>query len=361
MTVTVGPPWRVADPEERLGRGLVFPSVGEYPIYDATAYETMMADRPRVDAFTAGLRASVRADSTVVELGCGALAPWARLADDLGAARSIAVERLPEVREAARRLIAEEGRGDRVSILSPEEYIRHDGHVDVLVAEVVGTIGGSEGAADTIGAEVARLGNPGLVVLPGGWETEVRGYSWAGAAAGHLPAFPPTAIPYLDQLRDIDGADVDPRLCVVGPHIHEGVLTAGGVIEVGDYRGLHSEHRTGAADLRAITSGSLDSLLLSVRVTIGGAVVDSFTQETSWFPVIVPLPEPIDVTPGTVLQVRAEAGRGAGGSCLDYRLSWDVHPPDGGRASGVVDVPWRASGLGTNPLTRMLLVESVQE
>lgn len=360
MTASVNLPWRVADPEERLGRGLVFPSVGEYPIYDATAYEVMMADRFRVDAFTAGLRAAVRPERTVVELGCGALAPWARLADDLGAARSIAVEYLPEVREAARRLIAEEGREGRVSVLSPEQYAAYSGRVDVLVAEVVGTIGGSEGAADTIGAEVARLTNPDLVVLPGGWETEVRGFSWAGTAGGEPPAFPPSAIPYLEQLRELAGTDLDPRLCAVGPFITEGLLTDGGVVEVGSYGGIHAEHRTETARLTVTTAGVLDSLLLSVRVLVGDAVVDSLTEETSWFPVIVPLPEPIDVVPGTVVEVTATSEQGAGGACLDYSLAWSVRPPDGGRTAGTVDVPWRSSGLGTNPLTRRLLVESAQ-
>lgn len=361
MTASVNLPWRVVDPEEREGRGLVFPSVGEYPIYDATAYEVMMADRFRVDAFTHGMRAAVRPGDTVVELGCGALAPWARLADDLGAGRVLAVEYLPEVRDRARRLIADEGRSQSVSVLSPDEYRAFTGRVDVLVAEVIGTIGGSEGAAETIGSEVARIDNPDLIVLPGGWETEVRGFSFARTAAGQPPAFPPTAVPYLEQLRDLAGADLDPRLCAVGPYVTDGLLTDGGVIEVGSYRGTRADHVTTTARLHVTAPGTLDSLLLSVRVLVGEAVVDSLTEETSWFPVIVPLPAPVEVAPGTVVDVRATSQHGAGGHCLDYSLAWSVHPPDGGRTSGTVDVPWRASGLGTNPLTRRLLVESAQQ
>lgn len=349
--------WRVADPEERKGRGLVFPSVGEYPIYDATAYELMMTDRFRVDAFTHGLQTAVRPNSTVVEIGCGALAPWARLADDLGAARVIAVEYLPEVREEARRLVTEEGRADSVSVISPKEYATFNERVDILVAEVIGTIGGSEGAADTIGTEITRIGNPDLIVLPGGWKSEIRGFDFARSSAGRRPAFPPTALPYLDQLRELVGSDVDPRLCAVGPFVAEGVLTDGRVIEYGNYSGTRGEYSTTSVQLVVVTPGTLDSFLVSVRVMIGESEVDSLTQETSWFPVIVPLPGPIEVSPGTVIDVAASSHPGLGGSCLDYSFAWSVQPPNGRHESGVVDVPWRSSELGSNPLTRDLLIE----
>ncbi|WP_420879084.1 hypothetical protein [Rhodococcus sp. (in: high G+C Gram-positive bacteria)] len=345
----------MVDPDAQRGRGIVFPSVGEYPIYDANAYDVMMADVVRVAAFKRGLEAAVRPGATVVELGCGGLAPWARLARDLGAGRVIAVESLDHAREAARLAIASDNStGCPIELCSPADYRAYTGPVDVLVAEVVGTVGGSEGGGAYIGAEVNRIANPDLVVLPGGWASEVRGYSFQRAAAGRRPGFPPAAEPYLRKLAALEGTYTDPRLCVAGPHVASGILTAARSFEIGEFGGTTGAVHTNDVVLDVIADGLLDSLLLSVRVHVGPALIDTLAQETSWYPVVVPFASPVPVTAGDVLTVDVTSAPTDHPECPDYTFSWKLHGSSEGVA-GWCELPWRGAVLGGTPLHRELL------
>ena len=199
-----------ANPEARDGRAFFFPSIGEYPVYDSLAYDAMMADAPRVQAFTAALEAYVHSESVVVELGCGALAPWACMAARLGAARVIAVESLDEARKQASNIVATEGLQDRIEVVSPDEYSKISIKKDLIIAEIIGTIGSSEGAEKTINKELQGPIKDSVILLPEAWETQVRLYSWRRFCKGEFPAFVPAAENYLIALRKL--GILQPRL-----------------------------------------------------------------------------------------------------------------------------------------------------
>src|ERR1051325_3813671 len=60
-------------------------------MYSLHFYGQMLADAPRMDAYTAALRAAVRPESVVLDLGCGP-GVFALLACKLGARRVFAIE-----------------------------------------------------------------------------------------------------------------------------------------------------------------------------------------------------------------------------------------------------------------------------
>ena len=343
-----------ADPEEREGRALFFPSIGEYPIYDELAYEAMMADLPRVQAFSTALEAHVRPDSVVVELGCGRFAPWARMAARLGAAHVVAVESLPEAREQALDSIVEEGLGGRIDVVSPEDYARMAFKKDLIIAEIIGTIGSSEGVEKALTKEIQNC-DPGTVIFPQFWEAQVRPYSVREFCAGLPPAFVPDAEEYLDSLRAL--GIVQPRLSPVGPYISDGFVADPATLEKGTLSGKEINVDYCTATIEFPQDTSFDSILFTVRVGIGDNIVDSGIHETSWYPVMVPFEDgEISVFSGDSLRGRLSTSYITSQNVPDYFVSWEILTfCDEIRVSGEYELPWLASEKRSNPLHNELL------
>lgn len=331
------------------------PSVGEYPLYDDVSYEAMLNDTARMDVLRTGLeRASEELgglnEAVVVELGSGAAAPWARLALDMGAAEAVAVEVLPHIRDQLRNTVVVDY--PKMKVLSDSQYRASISRPDIFVAEVIGTIGSSEGAEHTIGGELRRFGK--VRVVPRRCDTYAAAFSWRRVTHGATPSFIPRSEPYLSALSESFGP-VDVRLCMANAISRIGLLSGRAVIETCRFDALQDFVASVPCRTTITRDGEMDSILLSVRLEEGDAVADSMKNGSSWMPLVVPLPgDPIKVKKGSRLNVEMSRSTGAGGICPDYRFDVLVIGPEGRWAERTVSLPWRETRSDSTDLHRAL-------
>lgn len=353
---TLRSPWRIAETDQERG-ALFMPSVGEYPIYDDAAYTAMIEDQARMDLLRAGLKRHLSGpgadQKTVVELGSGSQAPWAHLALELGAGRAVAVEQLDEVRRELSEQVAQDPAQPAIEVFAGDEYRAALTRAEVIVAEVIGTIGSSEGAEQTIGREIEHWGSTAIV--PEQCVTFAAGFSWRSILRGHPPAFIPRSAPYLEALHR-DFGDVDVRICVAPRITPMGLLTAREPVETCRFVPGQALVSAQTVRTRFTRSGDLDSVLLSVRLEEGEAAADSMVPGSSWLPLVAPLSgEPVRVAAGGTLVVDLHRQAGAGSPCPDYIVEVRVEDPDGTPvAQRTADLPWRSTAMGGTDLHQAL-------
>src|SRR5689334_13720000 len=99
-----------------------------------------LADRPRLEAYAAALRALVRPGDIVLDLACGT-GVLGFLACDAGAGRVYAVDNGPII-DVARRLGAANGYADRISFIREiSTRVVLSEPVDLVVCDQVGHLG----------------------------------------------------------------------------------------------------------------------------------------------------------------------------------------------------------------------------
>src|ERR1041385_178808 len=108
-------------------------------MYSVSSYGEMIADTPRMNAYVTALRRTVKADSVVVDLGCGP-GLFALLACKMGARRVYAIE--PDnVIEVARQAAAANGYEDRIEFI--QEYstrVTLPEKADVIISDLRGVL-----------------------------------------------------------------------------------------------------------------------------------------------------------------------------------------------------------------------------
>lgn len=131
---------------------------------------TMLHDRPRNDAYEQALRAVVRPDHRVLDIGTGS-GLLAMMAARAGAAEVVACEAVPLIAEKAREILAANGLAERVRVVAkPSTRLVPGcdlaGPADVLVSEIFDAALIGEGALATFEDAWARLLKPDAVVIP---------------------------------------------------------------------------------------------------------------------------------------------------------------------------------------------------
>src|SRR6476620_375147 len=154
----IGPVWRtvtVGGRRLRLrvkrdawadGRPYLWPSVGEYPLYDDFLYHVMLQDEPRNTIFRKAIEERVP-HTRVLEIGCGPDLLWSLYAAECGARSVRAVESIPASAARATALAKNRPQYD-IEVLSGEATtVGLPERAEVCIAELVGSIGGAEGIA----------------------------------------------------------------------------------------------------------------------------------------------------------------------------------------------------------------------
>jgi protein arginine N-methyltransferase 1 len=134
-------------------------------MYSVSSYGSMMADRVRMQAYEAALRAVIRPGCTVVDLGAGT-GIFSLLACRLGAARVYAIE--PNlVIHLAQSLAYDEGLADRIQCI-PEYSTRValPEPADVIVADIRGSLPVFHNSLATMADARIRLLAPGGTIVP---------------------------------------------------------------------------------------------------------------------------------------------------------------------------------------------------
>lgn len=267
-----------------------WPSISEFLIYDELAYLAMTNDERRNDAYRAAFAAKVR-DRVVLDVGTGPEALLARFCIEAGARKAYAVELLPETHAKAQRRLRELGLEDRIElILGDATQVSLPEHVDFLVSEIVGAIGGSEGAAVILNGAREHLAPHGEMI-PTRARTLYAPVELPAALLDNL-GFEPLPARYVDRIFEDAGYPFDLRLCA------EGLSYAHLLAEPQTFEDLDfSNPRAGPvppeyayeAEHRITRAGRLDGFLVWLTLDTGaGELIDILENRHCWLPVFLP-------------------------------------------------------------------------
>jgi protein arginine N-methyltransferase 1 len=351
VTAVSAEPRVVAEAGERGAE--LWPSVGEYPVYDAFVYHLMTHDEVRNARYREALAETARG-KVVVDVGTGQDLLWARAAAESGARHVYAIESLPDVAERAAALGRELGASssssgcpiDVISGFSQDAALAEP--ADVCVIEMVGSIGSAEGIAGVAHDARHRLLAPGGLVIPARIVTRACGITLPDDLADD-PGFTVSAADYVEQIWASTGTPFDVRLAIRGVEPSH-VLTASAPIEdlvLGDAPAPAADVEV---TLPVERPGRLHGLLVWTQVwTRSGGVppLETFPTTGSGLPVYVPLFQPgVRVTPGGALTVAFWRRPGADGFHPDYRFEGVLDGTVG--AAAAVELPYAGGRLGQN-------------
>ncbi len=322
-----GPVAVLTDPTEPApGVPVLGPSIGEYPVYDATLYEVMTTDTARNELFHQALAARCRG-KRVLDVGTGADLNWALAAARCGARQVDAVEVVEASYHAAgQKLAALEDRAlaERIRLhLGVSTELTLPDRADLCVGEVIGSVAGAEGAAAVMADVRARLLAPGGVIVPHRAVTLAAGATLREVLGGRPAAFSASWLPYLSGIFAATGGPLDVRLRVRNPAA-DARVTDSAEVEVLDLNGELPTDQEHQVDLAITRRGALDGVLTWMRLECAPELppLDALQTQTNWASVFFPLfDEEITVAPGDRLTVRFQTLLSDDGVHPDYQLT----------------------------------------
>lgn len=354
---------------EAAGDGSVelWPSVGEYPIYDAFIYYVMSHDDVRNSRYREALRHTCRG-RVVVDIGTGQDLLWAREAVAAGARHVYAIESLPRAAASAEVLCRKLGLSAVIDVITGlSQHVTLPEAADVCIVEMVGSIGSAEGIAVVAGDARDRLVSEGGIVIPARVATNVCGITLPDDLY-HDPGFTVDAADYVEQIWATMKTPSDVRLAIRGIK-PENVLTSAAEIEnldlcgrlpgpqqeLGKRASTLSTRRDAAADvavsLRVERYGRLDGLLLWTRVwpLADAEPLATFPTVYSGLPAYVPLFHPgVDVAPGSGVAVGFRRSLCPDGFHPDYRFEAAVRDGNPEVSVASIQLPYLGGILGQN-------------
>ncbi|MCC9306034.1 class I SAM-dependent methyltransferase [Kitasatospora sp. RB6PN24] len=357
LTARVGVRVLVDDAPLTPAAPVMWPSMGEYPVYDAGQYRVLTSDENRNARFRAALR-HLAGNRTVLDIGTGADVLWARESIAAGARHAIAMEVMDDTCAAASELIAESGLENSITLLKgTSTELTVEPKADVCVAEVIGSVAGAEGAAVVLGDARRRLLNPGGRVVPHRCVTRAAAVSLSAVLGGREPAFGPGAIPLLERIFDWNGAPFDVRLRIRDPD-RSAVISTDEPVEVLDFNGDLSSEQEQQVTLTVERPGRVDGVLTWMQMSClpDEVPLDALRDDTSWASVYFPLfPREVAVEPGDRLQLGFRTTLSDDGLHPDYHLSATLHA-GGAALSARFSSLHHGDVLHSHPVYRKLLL-----
>ncbi|WP_433366490.1 hypothetical protein ACQPZX_37830 [Actinoplanes sp. CA-142083] len=317
-------------------RFALFPSMGEYQVYDDHVYDAFDAADDRHRAYRDAVRAAAPG-KVVVDIGTGRDALWAVEAAHAGARHVYAVEADPHFAARAAEAVESAGLTDRVTVLPGlSTDLALPTRAEVCVSEIVGNIATAEGAIPTLDDARARLCTPTCLWIPFRIQTFAAAVDLSAAGALSLAA---ESRPYLHAIFDTTGAPFDPRLCLAGP-AGDTLISSCVPLESVTFEAFESppppdrpwipSDEQSEATLRIALDATMTGILLWARVAVsarGGREVDALSGDTrAWAPVYVPLPAPAAVTAGDHLTLALARTTSDDGIHPDYVVALDGRP-----------------------------------
>jgi protein arginine N-methyltransferase 1 len=304
--------------EPAPGAVYLCPSVGEYPIYDESIYQVLLADERRNALFRRAVGA-VAPGAIVLEIGCGPDLLWTLAAVAAGASRVYAIEVIEDSAQRAE-LAARAHPAGRVHVLAGDStQVTLPERADVGIAEIIGCIGGSEGIAAVLADARRRHLTSSASVIPAAVRTLAGAVSLLDLMGGDV-AMPTAFAPYVEAVFRQVGGPFDLRLYVggVGP---AALLSTTGAFE--DLRLAEQSYAQGGELRLQITrSGRVDGLLAWIELAVApdDDPLDSLAEDTNWLPVYIPFTrrEPLGVSVGDILSLHVTVRAAADGIHPEY-------------------------------------------
>jgi amino acid adenylation domain-containing protein len=305
-----------------------WPSIAEFFVYDDLLYYAMTHDEQRNQSYRVALKQLV-ADKTVLDIGTGKDAILSRLCIESGARKVYAVELLPETYEKAIACLRECGFEDRVTlVLGDIAHVDLPEKVDVCVSEIVGAIGGSEGAALLIN-HARRLLKDGANMIPARSTTRIAAVSLPDAFIGK-PGFTKVSRGYVQKIFDQVGYRFDLRVCIKGVTRRD-LITDVGIFEDLDFTRHVPPEESHEITLEVSRDGRMDGFLVWLNLyTIPSEPIDILENQQSWLPVFFPVFRPgIEVRAGDIIRATVVRTLCDNGLNPDFRVSGSLLRGDG--------------------------------
>ena len=249
-------------------------------------YHLMTNDTRRNAAYRVAAERTM-AGKVVLDVGTGRDAILARLSVEAGARKVYAVELLDASYHAACATVERLGLGDRITVLHGDAAkVALPEAADVCISEIVGAIGGSEGAAAIINAVRGQLKPQGLMI-PGRSRTLIAAAELPAGFIG-APRFGEVAARYVGDIFRSTGGAFDLRVCVKGGDY--GLLRSDtGVFEELDFNAPVPLEATHDIALTIARDGPVHGFLVWLTLeTIAGEWIDCLANEHCWIPVFLP-------------------------------------------------------------------------
>jgi amino acid adenylation domain-containing protein len=294
----------------------LWPSVGEYGVYDEVIYYAMTHDERRNRSYRAAINQSVNG-KVVLDIGTGADAVLARLCIDGGAERVYAIEINESAYHHARELVERLGLGGKIILIQGDSTrVELPEKVDVCLSELLGMIGSSEGVVSILN-DSRRFLKPGGIMIPQRCVTRVAPICLPQELAGHptlteLPRF------YVEEVFKKLGHPFDLRMCIKNfPQTN--LLSETQVFEDLDFTNHVEPEYESEVTFTINKNSRLDGFLLWLNLYVANhEMIDSLNHRHNWLPVFFPTFYPgLEVSEGDVIKAVC--------SC---QLSTDARMPD---------------------------------
>lgn len=307
---------------------VLFPSIGEYGVYDDTAYDGFAAADQRNRAYR-GAIAEASPGRAVLDLGTGRDALWAVTAARAGARRVYAVEARPDVAAQARRAVDHAGVASVVSVIDGHStVVSLPERVEVCVSELVGNIASAEGMLPVLADARRRLCAPGCVFIPHSCRTRAMAVDLDSAVGPGGPVIAEEALSYLQVVFADLGRPFDLRLCLGGP-VGEVAASSVGTVETISQQSYLSTgdavDRCATETSLTITGAGVTGIVFWVEVLCapGQPALDALSPDgRSWAPVYAPIaPACTLLRPGDQLDLTFVRTTSRDGHHPDYSLT----------------------------------------
>jgi amino acid adenylation domain-containing protein/non-ribosomal peptide synthase protein (TIGR01720 family) len=310
----------------------LWPSVGEYFVYDDLLYYAMTHDEGRNRAYRNAIRRLVPG-KVVLDIGTGADAIWAQACIEAGAKRVYAIEMLDEAYTRASDLLARLGLSDRITLIHADStQASLPELVDVCVSELIGTIASSEGVLPILN-DARRFLKADGVMIPQRCATKIAAVSLPDSIASQ-PRFSGTSAHYVEQVFQKLGHPFDLRLCIKGLPIAS-IVSDASTFEDVSLMGYASLDGVSESKLTIARDCSVHGFLCWLNLyPTEDDLIDVLDGQYSWLPALLPVFYPgLDLRRGDTIELSCSRIAQADLVTPDYRVSGRVIRTDGSQVS----------------------------
>ena len=301
----------------------LWPSVAEYFVYDELLYYALTHDERRNQSYKIAMNQLVK-DKIVVEVGTGKEAILSRFCVEAGAKKVYAIEIGDDAYQEAVACVNNLGLSDKILLIHGDStQVEIPELADVCVSEIVGPIGGCEGAALLMN-DARRFLKPDGVMLPAKSVTKIVAMTfpdelWTDLGFNQVPGS------YTEKIFAQIGHAFDLRLCIK-KFPSSNILSNADIFEDLDFNHPIQVEHSHTIHLTINQEAELNGFLVWLNLhTVEGEVIDILEYEYSWLPVYLPVFHPsIKVSAGDTIQANCERLLCENGLNPDYHLKGRV-------------------------------------
>jgi amino acid adenylation domain-containing protein len=306
----------------------LWPSVAEYLVYDDLLYDAMTHDERRNRSYARAMERAVKGN-VVLDIGTGKDAILARMCVEAGARRVYAVELLEETYRKASACVQRLGLADKIVLIHGNAMtVELPEPVDVCVSEIVGAIGGSEGAASIL-TNARRHLKPAGRMIPEVSRTRIAALCVPDEVLAS-PAFAAVPAHYVGEIFNQIGYPFDLRLCLKGL-TYDDLISSSDIFEELDFRDAVPTESRHVITLAVNRPARLDGFLVWLTLeTCAGEVIDILAHEHCWLPVFFPVFDPgISVSTGDVIRAVITRAPSQNGLNPDFTIAGTIECSNG--------------------------------